>query len=88
MRQFQGQEEPTKKCSDCDKGQKISAEATAHSPASNKANVNAVSEESEKRKETKKKEGTGTEIQQDTATHLAPEPNVPEKSISPGTPEN
>lgn len=88
MCQSQGQEKPMKKCSDVDKEQKISADATTHSPASNKANVKAQSEESEKKKETSKKEGTGTAIQQGVPTHSATEPNVHEKSTSLGTPDN
>ncbi|KAL7385195.1 hypothetical protein ABVT39_017349 [Epinephelus coioides] len=60
-----GQEKPTKKCSDCNKEQKIG-------PASNKASGKAESEEDEKRKENSKKESTGTKIQQDTATYSEP----------------
>lgn len=86
MFQLQGQENPTKKSIDCDKGQKISADATTNSPASNKANGKAESDE--KRKETSETEDSSAEIQQNIATYSSPEPNVPEKSISPDTPEN
>ncbi len=84
MCQHQGQEKPINKHSDCHKEQNISADETTHSPASNKANGKAESEENETKTETSKKDGTGTEIQQNIATYPVPEP-VPEKSISPDT---
>lgn len=87
MCQYQGQEQPINKHSDCHKEEKISADETTHSPASNKANGKAESEENEKKTETSKKDGTGTEIQQNIATYPAPEP-VPEKSIPLDTPGN
>ncbi|XP_044071971.1 sperm axonemal maintenance protein CFAP97D1 [Siniperca chuatsi] len=76
-----GQEKPIKKGSDCDKEHKISADPTTHNPASNKANGKAESE----RKETSKKEGTGTEIKQDRATYPAPEPDTAENAGSSDT---
>ncbi|KAK5860926.1 hypothetical protein PBY51_022367 [Eleginops maclovinus] len=72
------------KCSNCNKEQKISTGASTNSPSSNKAKGKAESEK--KRKETMKKKGTGTEIQQDIATH--PEPNPSKKSIKADTAEN
>ncbi|XP_070771087.1 sperm axonemal maintenance protein CFAP97D1 [Enoplosus armatus] len=53
--QQKGQEKLIKNRSDCDEEQKISADATTHNPASNKANGKAECEENEKRKETSKK---------------------------------
>lgn len=85
MCQYQGQEKPINKRSDCHKEQKIGADETTHSPASNKANGKAESEKNEKKTETSKKDGA--EIQQNIATYPAPEP-VPETSISPDTPGN
>ncbi|KAG8000546.1 hypothetical protein GBF38_016942 [Nibea albiflora] len=76
----------TKKCSDQD--QKISTDATTHKPESNKASGKETTEGNEEGREPSEKEGTGTEIQQNTATSAAPEPDVPEKSVSPGPPEN
>ncbi|XP_051260622.1 sperm axonemal maintenance protein CFAP97D1 isoform X1 [Dicentrarchus labrax] len=60
-----GQENPITKCSDCDKEQKISADTTTQSPASNMATDKAQKIKSEKGKETSEKEGTRTEMQQD-----------------------
>ncbi|XP_071335781.1 sperm axonemal maintenance protein CFAP97D1 isoform X2 [Trachinotus anak] len=82
-----GQEKPRKQSSGCDKEQKMNTDATTRSPASNTTNGKAESEENEKKTEISKKQGV-TEIQQDTDTHPVTEPNVPEKSISPDTPEN
>uniref|UniRef100_A0A671U421 CFAP97 domain containing 2 n=1 Tax=Sparus aurata TaxID=8175 RepID=A0A671U421_SPAAU len=53
------------------------------STSSDKANGKAESEENVKREEANKTESTGREIQQ----NIAPEPSVPDKSISSGTPE-
>lgn len=87
MWQFQDQENLSKKNCGCDKEKKTSADETTHSPASNKTRAKAKSRGNESRKETSKKDDTGAE-QEETIIHPAPKPNVPEKSISPDTPEN
>ncbi|XP_029315445.1 uncharacterized protein cfap97d2 [Cottoperca gobio] len=62
----------------CDRSKEKKTGATTHSPG------NAESVQKIKRKETDENEGT--EIQQDMSTY--PQPNTPEKSILPDTPEN
>ncbi|KAE8299138.1 hypothetical protein D5F01_LYC01530 [Larimichthys crocea] len=79
-------EKDRKECTDQD--QKISNDATTHKPASIEAKGKEDTEASEESKEPSEKEGTGTEIQQEAATSAAPEPDVPEKPISPGANEN
>ncbi|XP_018558189.2 uncharacterized protein cfap97d2 [Lates calcarifer] len=86
--QQKGQEKPSKQNSGCDKEQQISTDAATHSPANNDTNGKAEPEENEKKKETSEKRDTGAEIQLDTETHPIPRPDVPEKTISPDTPEN
>ncbi|XP_040913997.1 uncharacterized protein cfap97d2 isoform X2 [Toxotes jaculatrix] len=66
------QDKPNKQISGCEKEQKISTDATTHSPASSKTNGKTGSEKNEKKKETGKKQDTATEIQQDTDTHPVP----------------
>uniref|UniRef100_A0A3B4U4R8 CFAP97 domain containing 2 n=1 Tax=Seriola dumerili TaxID=41447 RepID=A0A3B4U4R8_SERDU len=67
---------------------KISTDTATRRHASNKTNGESESEENEKKKDVSEKQERETEIQQDTDTHPVPEPNMPEKSISPDTPEN
>lgn len=81
--QYQGQKTPSssKSAVTVMKGKR----STLHtqSTSSDKANGKAESEENVKREEANKTESTGREIQQ----NIAPEPSVPDKSISSGTPE-
>ncbi|CAK6959119.1 sperm axonemal maintenance protein CFAP97D1 [Scomber scombrus] len=85
--QQKGQDNPRKKSCSCKKEKKTCADETTHSPASTKTKGKEKSKGNESRKETSKKEDTGTE-QEETTTNPAPKPNIPEKSISPDTPEN
>ncbi|KAK2840054.1 hypothetical protein Q5P01_013794 [Channa striata] len=75
--QQKGQEKPNNKSTD----------PATHNPVTNNTNCKTDSEENEKRREATKTKETGSETQQDADKSL-PEPNIPEKSTSPDTPQN
>ena len=81
--QYQGQKTPSSSKSAVTVMKSKRSTLHTHSTSSDKANGKAESEENVGREEASKRESTGREVQQD----IAPEPNVHEKSISPGTPE-
>ncbi|XP_036965606.1 uncharacterized protein CFAP97D1 isoform X2 [Acanthopagrus latus] len=83
LKTFKGQKNPTSSKSAATVMKRKRSTFHKHSTSSNKADGKAESGKTVRRGETSTTESTGREKQQD----IAPEPNLPEKSISPGTPE-
>lgn len=86
MCQQQGKEKLIKKCSGCDKEDKITNDTITTSTSSNKTADNAKSEEDEKIRETTMNENRESEIQHDITTQPLAETADPENITSP--PEN
>lgn len=76
---FQRRENPSKRSCEGDKRKNISADETTHNPVNNESNGKVKSWGNESRKE-----DAGKDLHKETTT----EPNIPDKSNLPDTPEN